>query len=77
MSINAVPPTAPEVIKTPPASPNVNGNPGDDMQLPSDKPMGGKRGDANAPDEDIESDEPGEGDDESKDESEDKSETAQ
>ena len=78
MTINAVPPTAPEIIRTPPINPNVNRNPGDDLKLPSDKPMGEVRGgDANAPDADIDSDEPDEGDDEPKDDSEDKAETAQ
>ena len=73
-----VPPTSPEIIKTPPTNPIVDGNPGDDLQLPADKPMGDMSGDADAPDEDSESDETGEGDNESgDDESKDKSETAQ
>ncbi len=67
-----VPPTAPEIIKTPPTNPMVDGNPGDNLQLPSDKPMGEVRGGnaVPAPDDDNEPEDTDAADDDSDDKSE-------
>ena len=83
MTINAVPPTAPEIIKTPPVNPNVNRNPGDDLKLPSDKPMGEVRGGeaSPSPDDDEEPEDTDAADDDSagksEDEADDESQPAQ